>query len=66
MKNLTSYVSPEELHNRWGLHTESIRRIVREGRLPAVRIGKRLRISLTEVEAFEARNQVLGPKGGVL
>ena len=47
------YLSPDELHRRWGFHVESIRRMVREGRIGSLRIGRRLRVSLEEVEKFE-------------
>lgn len=55
MKNLTTlmYLTPQDLHQRWGFHRESIRRIIREGRVPALRIGKRLRVALSDVEAYE-------------
>lgn len=54
----TEYLSPNQLHLRWSLHPESIRRIVRKGKIPAIKIGKRLRISLAEVEAYEAANLI--------
>ncbi len=56
-----NYLRPAQLSQRWGFHAESIRRMIRQGRLPAVRIGKRLLISQTEVDAFEA-NHRLSPK----
>ena len=55
---LTSYLSPRELHERWGMHPESIRRIIREGRIGALRIGKRLRVSLEHIEQFEAECRI--------
>lgn len=51
-----TYLSSRQLHKRWNFHQESVRRIIREGRLPAVRIGKRLRVLLSDVEAYEAAN----------
>lgn len=53
------YLSPDELHYRWGFHVESIRRMIREGRIGALRIGKRLRVALADVEAFEANHQLV-------
>jgi len=37
--------SPEQVAERLGLHVRTIRNYVREGRLPAVRIGKQYRIA---------------------
>ncbi|MSU37333.1 MAG: DNA-binding protein [Pedosphaera sp.] len=55
----TSYLSPAQLHQRWQMHQESIRRMIRQGRLPAVRIGRRgLRVALCDVEAYELRSRV--------
>lgn len=44
MKAQTLY-SPEQVADRLGLHVRTIRNYVREGRLPAVRIGKQYRIA---------------------
>ena len=52
------HLSPSQLHARWGFHPESIRRMVREGRLPALRIGNRLRVALADVEAHETAHRV--------
>lgn len=56
--NPTVYLSPRQLHERYGLHIESCRRLCRDGRLPAIRIGKRLRIALADVEAFETNSKL--------
>ena len=56
----TSY-RPRQLAVRWGLHEESIRRMIREGRLPAMRIGRRLRVTDNSVLAFEEAHQIQGP-----
>ena len=55
----TQYLSPLDLHSRWNFHEESVRRMIRERRLPAVRIGKRLRVLLADVEKFEAESRLL-------
>ena len=55
-----SYFSPTQLSHRWAFHVESVRRMVREHRLPAVRIGRRLRIPIEAVEKFEASSSVGG------
>ena len=61
MNPILNYVSPRQLHERWGLHEESVRRILREGRIPAIRIGKRLRVALPDVEAYEAARRIIPP-----
>ena len=58
-----TFYNPTQLHNRWSFHPESIRRMIRQGRLPAVRIGKRLLVSQADVEAFEQENPVVKNKG---
>ena len=56
------FLSPSQLHERWGFHPESLRRMIREGRLPAIRIGKRLRIPLAEIEAYETANRIISQR----
>ncbi len=63
---MQTLISPRQLHERWSFHPESIRRMIREGRLPAVRIGKHIRISLTDVEAFEHANRLRVTAGGAV
>lgn len=58
-----TYISPRQLADKWGFHEESIRRMIREGKLRAVRLGNRLRVSLKEVRAFEAANRVSVKEG---
>ena len=50
---MTTYLTPQQIHNRWGIHTESIRRMVRQGRLPALKIGKRIRVAEKDIQDFE-------------
>ncbi|MEV4074528.1 helix-turn-helix domain-containing protein [Nonomuraea fuscirosea] len=42
----------EQVADLLGLHVKTVRNYVREGRLPAVRIGKRYRIAKEDLEAF--------------
>ena len=60
MQNNKVFHNPTQLHHRWSFHAESIRRMIRQGRLPAVRIGKRLLVAHADVEAFEQKNPVQG------
>ncbi|MEO3885362.1 helix-turn-helix domain-containing protein [Nonomuraea sp. B5E05] len=42
----------EQVAAQLGLHVKTVRNYVREGRLPAVRIGKRYRIAKEDLAAF--------------
>lgn len=53
----SNYLSTDALRHRWGFHAESIRRIIRQRRLPSVRIGKRILIARADVEAFELKHR---------
>lgn len=44
--------SPDDVADLLGLHVRTIRHYVRDGRLPAVRIGKQYRISEADLRAF--------------
>lgn len=48
----TRYFSVQEVAERLGLHVRTVRAYVRDGRLPAVRIGKQYRITQQALEAF--------------
>ncbi|WP_067177939.1 helix-turn-helix domain-containing protein [Microtetraspora niveoalba] len=47
--------SVEQVAERLGLHVRTVRNYVRDGRLPAVRIGKQYRIAHEDLEAFTGR-----------
>ncbi|MGW7572507.1 helix-turn-helix domain-containing protein [Streptomyces sp. NPDC054765] len=47
--------SVDQVAERLGLHVRTIRTYVRDGRLPAVRIGKQYRIAHEDLEAFTGR-----------
>ncbi|MFE3885092.1 helix-turn-helix domain-containing protein [Streptomyces lydicus] len=49
------FYSVEQVAERLGLHVRTIRGYVRDGRLPAVRIGKQYRIAHEDLEAFTGR-----------
>jgi excisionase family DNA binding protein len=44
--------SPDQVADMLGLHVRTVRGYVRDGRLPAVRIGKQYRISEQDLRAF--------------
>lgn len=58
MQSSPKYMDVSALQSRWGLHPESVRRIIRAGHLNAVRICGRLRIDLEDVTAFEQSHRV--------
>lgn len=47
--------SVEEVAERLGLHVRTVRGYVRDGKLPAVRIGKQYRIAHPDLETFTGR-----------
>ncbi len=47
--------SVEQVAERLGLHVRTIRNYVRDGKLPAVRIGKQYRITQSDLDAFTGR-----------
>ncbi|MET7796065.1 helix-turn-helix domain-containing protein [Streptomyces decoyicus] len=49
------FYSVEQVAELLGLHVRTIRTYVRDGRLPAVRIGKQYRIAHEDLEAFTGR-----------
>jgi len=53
-----SFLTIRELAARWKLSTRSIHRLIAEGRLPVHRIGRAVRLALTDVLAFESQNRM--------
>lgn len=53
------HLTTRQLSERWGFHHESVRRMIRQGRIPAIRIGGRLRIRVGDVEAIEAKGALV-------
>jgi excisionase family DNA binding protein len=41
-----------------GVHPETVRRLIHDGRLQAVRVGRVLRIAASELDGFLARQRV--------
>ena len=52
------YLSPRQLAARWSFHIESVRRMLREGRLPVTKIGKRVRVAVADVIAYEDQSRM--------
>ena len=47
-----------DVASRLGVHPETIRRLIHDGRLEAVRVGRVLRVDSRAVEGFVARQRV--------
>ena len=50
--------SVRQVADQLGVHPETVRRLIHDGRLEAVRIGRVLRIDGTALEGFLARQRV--------
>jgi excisionase family DNA binding protein len=51
-------VSVREVADQLGVHPETVRRLIHDGRLDAVRIGRVLRVHRKAVDSFLARQRV--------
>lgn len=58
MNEPVTFLSTRELSKRWSFHPESVRRMLREGRLPVTKIGKRLRVEVADVLAYESQGRI--------
>jgi excisionase family DNA binding protein len=50
--------SVREVADRLGVHPETIRRLIHDGRLEAIRVGRVLRVEARSLEGFLARQRV--------
>ena len=50
--------SVRDVANRLGVHPETVRRLIHDGRLDAVRIGRVLRVPQASLDGFLARQRV--------
>jgi excisionase family DNA binding protein len=53
-----SLVSVRDVADQLGVHPETIRRLIHDGRLDAVRVGRVLRVHREAVDRFLARQRV--------
>ena len=54
----TAYFTTDQTASRWGFHSESIRRLVRDRKIAAIIIGRRLLIPLSEIERIEREGRI--------
>lgn len=52
---VTPSVSVEALAAHWGVHHITVRRMIRDGKLSAFRVGRLLRVAIDEVRSYEER-----------
>jgi excisionase family DNA binding protein len=57
MNEGTEYMSLEEVADMMGVTYQLIYRLVREGEIPAVRLGKLYRVSRRDLDGYLARNK---------
>jgi hypothetical protein len=57
MNQSSQFIDASALSSRWGLHPESVRRLIRAGKLPAIRICGRFRVWLDDVIVFETSSR---------
>jgi excisionase family DNA binding protein len=50
---LPPVLTPDEVADRWRIHPETLRDLIRRGNVPAFTIGRQLRIAAATVHAFE-------------
>jgi len=48
-----SLLTPAEVAARWQVTVGQVQRLARDGRMPCVRVGRYLRFTLAQVEAWE-------------
>ena len=56
--------SVREVAGQLGVHPETIRRLIHDGRLDAVRVGRVLRVHKQAVDGFLARQRIKPTLGG--
>jgi excisionase family DNA binding protein len=54
----SALVSVREVADQLGVHPETIRRLIHDGRLDAVRVGRVLRVHRAALDSFLARPRV--------
>jgi excisionase family DNA binding protein len=57
-----AYYSAEQVADQLGMHVKTIQRYIREGHLPASRIGGRWRVSGRDLAAFAERQRARQPE----
>jgi excisionase family DNA binding protein len=53
------FLTVAELALRWHLNPETVRRMIRDGRIPSVLAGRHHRVAVATIEAFETGRSLL-------
>ena len=56
--DVTKYLTPRQVADRWAWHVESVRRAIRQRRIESVIISRRRLVPVAEVERIEAEGRV--------
>jgi hypothetical protein len=54
----SKFLTPRQVADRWGWHTESVRRMLRERRMASVIISRRRLVPIAEIERIEAEGRI--------
>ncbi|HEY5911347.1 MAG TPA: helix-turn-helix domain-containing protein [Verrucomicrobiae bacterium] len=52
------FLNTADIAARWQLHRESVRRLVRQGRLPRMFVGRRVLVPLSAILEYERQNTI--------
>lgn len=60
-----TFIHTEDLAKRWGLATRTVQRLLRDGKVPSVQIGRQRLIPLDRIVAMEAEQlgEAMSAKG---
>ena len=58
----TGYVTIADVAARYGTGREQVHRWIRRGELPALRVGKLVRVALADLDDFERRHRIGGAR----
>ena len=55
---LAEFLTPGQIGHRWSMHPESIRRLIRDGKIRSLVIGRRRLVRRSAVELLELEAEV--------
>jgi len=58
--NFEGCLTVDDVAKRWAVTVKTVRRLIRQNRIGAIRVGRRVRITPEQVRAFERRNALGG------
>jgi excisionase family DNA binding protein len=58
------YIKPSEIAKRLDMHRSGVYKLIQDGELPHIRIGRAVRVPLPAFEAFVRRAEAAGSAGG--